>query len=314
MLTAIAEERGFSNWVELFQAEHDWYGNPDVPTIFAWKAVTRGASVPVQELERNPYYWKIDTAGNQLPYVDHINRPNLGDREAILLDVIAGQTDYMNPYTLGYLTNYPVLKQNEESGGYRVLPQFGWSDVLGVVTFNMSTEDDVLRELFRNKEFRVALSIGYDRDRINEVVFNGLYKPSQVAPPDASVYNGADPGFKLHTEHDVDRANEILDGLGLTWNEDQSQRLLPDGRPFRAFGSGTYRLGTAGSHRRTDRAGLGRHWPEDNDCSVGWSSCILSVDWPATMSCRFAPSTGLARLRSSAPCAASRCQSATAGW
>ncbi len=231
-VNALAEERGFSNWVELFQAEHDWYGNPDEPTIFAWKAVTRGASVPVQELERNPYYWKVDTAGNQLPYVDHINRPNLGDREAILLDVIAGQTDYMNPYTLGYLTNYPVLKQNEESGGYRVLPQFGWSDVLGVVTFNMSIDDDVLRELFRNKEFRVALSIGYDRDRINEVVFNGLYKPSQVAPPDASVYNGADPGFKLHTEHDPDRANEILDSLGLTWNEDQSQRLLPDGRPF----------------------------------------------------------------------------------
>lgn len=156
----------------------------------------------------------------------------MGDREAILLDVIAGENDYMNPYTLGYLTNYPVLKQNEESGGYRVLPQFGWSDVLGVITFNMSIDDDVLRELFNNKDFRIALSIGYDRDAINEVVFNGLYKPSQVAPPDASVYNGADEGFKLHTEHDPDRANEILDSLGLTWNDDNTQRLLPDGRPF----------------------------------------------------------------------------------
>ncbi len=114
-----------------------------------------------------------------MPYVDRINRPNLGDREAILLDVIAGANDYMNPYTLGYLTNYPVLKQNEATGGYRVLPQFGWSDVLGVVTFNMSIDDEGLRDLFRNKDFRVALSIGYDRNEINEVVFNGLYKPSQ---------------------------------------------------------------------------------------------------------------------------------------
>ena len=231
-VNAIAEEKGFTTWVELFQSENDWYGNPDIPTIFAWKAVTRGASVPVQELERNPYYWKVDVAGNQLPYIDRILRPNLGDREAILLDVISGENDYMNPYTLGYLTNYPVLKQNEESGGYRVLPQFGWSDVLGVITFNMSIDDPVLRELFNNKDFRIALSIGYNRDEINEVVFNGLYKPSQVAPPDASVYNGADPAFKQHIEHDPDRANEILDGLGLTWNDDQTQRLLPDGRPF----------------------------------------------------------------------------------
>ena len=231
-VNATAEEKGYASWVELFEGENYWYGNPDLPTIFAWKATTRGASVPVQELERNPYYWKIDTAGNQLPYVDAINRPNLGDREAILLDVLSGANDYMNPYTLGYLTNYPVLKQNEATGGYRVLPQFGWSDVLGVVTFNMSIEDETLRDLFRNKDFRVALSIGYDREEINQVVFNGLYKPSQVAPPDASIYNGADPGFKLHTEHDPERANEILDQLGFTWNDDNTQRLLPDGRPF----------------------------------------------------------------------------------
>ena len=229
---AIADERGYSNWVELFQSELDWYGNPDIPTIFAWKTETRGASVPVQELVRNPYYWKVDTAGNQLPYIDRVSRPNLGDREAILLSVLSGENDYLESYSLGFLTNYPVLKQNEATGGYRIIPTLGWSDGFGVITFNMSTEDEVLRELFNNKDFRIALSIAFDRDDINEVVFNGLYKPSQPAPPDASVYNGADPAFKQHIEHDPDRANEILDSLGLTWNSDGTQRLLPDGRPF----------------------------------------------------------------------------------
>ena len=75
---------------------------------------------------------------------------------------------------------------------------------------NFDFLEDLLRELFRNKDFRVALSIDYYSDSIDQVVFNGLYKPSQVAPPDASGYNGADPGFKMHTEHDPDRANEIL--------------------------------------------------------------------------------------------------------
>src|SRR5690606_15142661 len=90
-LDALVADRGFSNWTELFESEWDWYGNPDIPTIFAWKTLTRGASVPVQELERNPYYWKVDIAGNQLPYIDRVNRPNLGDREAILLDVLSGE-------------------------------------------------------------------------------------------------------------------------------------------------------------------------------------------------------------------------------
>ena len=231
-VNALATERGFSNWVELFQNEYDWYGNPDIPTIFAWKVLTRGASVPVQELERNPYYWKVDIAGNQLPYIDRISRPNLGDREAILLSVMSGENDYLESYTLGYITNYPVLKQNEQNGGYRILPQFGWSDNIGAISFNLSSEDPVLRELFNNQDFRVALSIGYDRNNINEVVFNGLYDPSQPAPPEFSVYNGSDPAFKQNIEHDPDRANQILDSLGLTWNSDHTQRLLPDGRPF----------------------------------------------------------------------------------
>ena len=229
---ATAKERGFNSWAELFWDEAYWYNNPNTPTIFAWRTLNRGNSAPVQELERNPYYWKIDIAGNQLPYIDRVSRPNMGDREAILLKVMAGENDYMNPYTLGYATNYPVLKQNEDRGGYRLYPQFGWSDVLGVITFNMSIDDPVLRELFRDKEFRIALSIGYDRDEINEVVFKGQYKPSQVAPPDSSVYDGGSAAFKQHMEHDPDRANQILDGLGLTWNGDRSQRMLPDGRPF----------------------------------------------------------------------------------
>jgi peptide/nickel transport system substrate-binding protein len=231
-VNAIAVERGYTNWVELFQTENDPYSNPDIPTIYAWRSLTRGASVPVQELERNPYYWKVDVAGNQLPYIDRISRSNLGDPEAILLSVLAGDNDVMHAHNVGYLTNYPLLKQNEQSGGYRILPLYGWSDVVGIIAFNMSTDDPVLRELFNNQDFRIALSIGYDRNNINEVVFNGLYSPSQPAPPDTSVYNGADPAFKRHTEYDPDRANEILDSLGLAWNSNGTQRLLPDGRPL----------------------------------------------------------------------------------
>lgn len=231
-LDALVEERGFSTWTELFEAERYWYNNPEIPTIFAWKAITEDTSAPVLEFERNPYYWKIDTAGNQLPYVDKVQLINLGDTEGIVLKAIAGEIDYQHQEWFQGAINFPVLKQNEASGDYTIYPQIGWSDVIGTTGFNMSIEDEVLRDLFRNKDFRIALSLGFDREEANEVVFNGTFKPSNPAPPDSSPYNGADPAFKQNIEHDPDRANEILDGLGFTWNDDQSQRFMPDGRPF----------------------------------------------------------------------------------
>ena len=231
-LDALVKERGYTSWTELFEFERYWYSNPNIPTIFAWKAVTEGTSAPVLEFERNPYFWKVDIAGNQLPYVDKVQLVNLGDTEGIVLKAIAGELDYQHQEWFQGSINYPVLKQNEQKGNYKIYPQFGWCDVVGSIVFNMSIDDPVLRKLFNNKDFRIALSLGFDRNEVNEVVFNGLFKPSQPAPPDRSVYNGADPAFLQYTEHDVDRANEILDNLGLTWNDDKTQRFLPDGRPF----------------------------------------------------------------------------------
>jgi len=231
-LDALVKERGYTSWTELFEFERYWYGNPNIPTIFAWKATTEGTGAPVAEFERNPYYWKIDIAGNQLPYVDKVTLQNLGDTEGVVLKALAGEIDYQHQEWFQGAINYPVLKQNEESGGYKIYPMFGWCDVIGTTNFNMSIDDAVLKELFNNKDFRIALSLGFDRDAVNEVVFNGTFKPSQPAPPDNTVYKGGDPAFKQYIEHDVDRANEILDSLGLTWNADHTQRLLPDGRPF----------------------------------------------------------------------------------
>ena len=231
-LDALVKERGFTNWTELFEAERYWYNNPNIPTIFAWKATTASASAPLLEYERNPYYWKVDIAGNQLPYIDKESLINLGNQEGIVLKAIAGELDYQHQEWLGGPINFPVLKQGEQAGGYKLYLQKGWSDTAGTVNFNMSIDDPVLRELFNNKDFRIALSLGFDRNEINEVVYNGTFTPSQPAPPDGGTYHGEDPAFLQYIEHDVDRANEILDSLGLTWNSDRTQRLLPDGRPF----------------------------------------------------------------------------------
>ena len=44
---------------------------------------------------RNPYYWKVDSAGNQLPYIDRVVFPIIGDPEVLKLMVMNGQVDFV---------------------------------------------------------------------------------------------------------------------------------------------------------------------------------------------------------------------------
>ena len=67
---------------------------------------------------RNPYYWKVDPAGNQLPYVDHI-QAQIVDGETYHLKIIAGEADFA---VLGTrFDNFTLYKENEASGEYRVV-------------------------------------------------------------------------------------------------------------------------------------------------------------------------------------------------
>ena len=230
-LDALVKERSFTNWTELFEYERYWYGNPNIPTVYAWKLVTEDATNPIQEYERNPWYFKVDTAGNQLPYIDKITVRNVGTMENMVLAGTAGELDFTGNEWFSGTINYPLLKQNEEAGGYKLVPTQGWDDDVATVGFNMSTKDAVLSELFNNKDFRIALSHGIDRETINEVIFFGQYMAAQPGPPAKSVYKGGEGDFLNYIEYDVDKANGILEGLGLTWNADKTKRFLPDGRP-----------------------------------------------------------------------------------
>jgi peptide/nickel transport system substrate-binding protein len=93
----------------------------------------------------------------------------------------------------------------------------------------MNVADPVWRELFRTKDFRHALSLAIDREEINEVIYFGLAKPSNNTVLELS------PLFKETFRDkwatlDLDRANALLDGLGLTERDGDDVRLLPDGR------------------------------------------------------------------------------------
>ncbi len=114
-VNAKAKAEGYENWVKLLHFKKDWSFNPDLPTIGPWKTV-RPINTPTWVLERNPYYWAVDTAGNQLPYIDRVVLTLAEDSEVINLRAIGGNYDMQERHIS--LSKLPVILENQKKGGY----------------------------------------------------------------------------------------------------------------------------------------------------------------------------------------------------
>jgi peptide/nickel transport system substrate-binding protein len=224
-----AQAAGFKTWTELFAARNAPFENPERPTMAAWAPVTR-VSDQVFTLRRNPYFVGVDPNGNQLPYLDEVRFTFFADVQALNLAAIAGELDMQERHIL--MTNYPVFKENEKNGKYRVItwPTFGGSDA--VVAFNQSYKaDPELAKLLASREFRIALSYATNRDQIKESVFLGLGEARQAIPAPWHPYFPGDEWAKKYTQYKPDEANKMLDALGLSKKDAQGIRLMANGKP-----------------------------------------------------------------------------------
>ena len=228
-LDRMAQAAGFKNWPELFATRNAPPENPERPTMAAWVPVTR-VSDPVFTLRRNPYFIGVDPGGNQLPYIDEVRFTYFADVQALNLQAIAGNFDMQARHI--QMTNYPVFKEQENNGKYRVItwPTFGGSDA--VIAFNQTyTADPAIGKLMATQAFRIALSLAINRDQIRESVFLGLGENRQAVPaPWHPNFPGKEWAVK-YTDFDPDEANKMLDGLGLTMRDGQGIRLMENGKP-----------------------------------------------------------------------------------
>jgi peptide/nickel transport system substrate-binding protein len=225
----LVQAAGFKTWTELFAARNAPPENPERPTMAAWAPATR-VSDQVFTLRRNPYFVGVDPEGNQLPYLDEIRFTFFADVQALNLAAIAGDLDMQERHI--QMTNYPIFKENEKTGKYRVItwPTFGGSDA--VVAFNQSYKaDPELGRLMATKEFRVALSHAVNRDQIRESVFLGLGEPRQGVPAPWHPYFPGAEYAKKYTEYKPDEANKMLDALDLGKRDGQGVRLMKNGKP-----------------------------------------------------------------------------------
>ncbi len=227
-LAAKVAEAGFDTWAELFAVEAMPHLSGNRPSTAAWVPDGSTVSDPVFTIKRNPYYFAVDPAGNQLPYVDEVRFTFFADKEALNLAAVAGEIDMQGRHIS--MSNYPVFIENAEKGGYRVVtwPTFGGSDAIVMLNQTWEGPESVV---LQNKDFRIALSHAIDRDAIKELAFLGLGEARQGVPaPFHPYYPGDEWAFK-YTEYDPDLSNQMLDEI-LPDKDADGFRTLPDGSPL----------------------------------------------------------------------------------
>ena len=225
---ALAKEEGFDSWDEAFR--HHFWWNPrqdmDFPTMQPWVLTQSNTTNKVHE--RNPYYWKVDSLGQQLPYVDRVVT-DIVDSETYHLKIISGSSDVAFVNTL--FENYSLYKQNEQSGGYRVvlLPGNKGADV--GFSINQNHPDPVKGNVYGDVRFRQAISLAIDRDDLNNAIFFGLAVPRQFTILSSASYYKPEWG-EAYAQFDPDRANRLLDAVGLDKRDRQGFRVGADGKTF----------------------------------------------------------------------------------
>ncbi len=207
-----------------------FWQNPDRPTLHAWHLTNAYGSTDRVVAERNPYYYKVDEKGQQLPYIDRITYDQVEDVETILLKAFNGEIDYMLRH-VGRPANKASLTDNMERGKYHFFDVGDLPANIMILMLNLTHPDPVKREVINNKDFRIGLSHAVNRQEIIDLLYFGAAKPAQTAPREGSeLYK--EWYLKQFTEFDPELANKHLDMAGLDKRDDEGFRLGPDGRRF----------------------------------------------------------------------------------
>jgi len=239
-----------SDW-DTFEVMDKWWENPDYPVLFAWHTVEYTAGDEIV-LERNPYYWKVDTAGNQLPYIDRIEVEIVPDPEERLQRIAQGR--YSASFRgAGSPNDIPFLQQHAAASGYHLQP--GWMNGAGAwpgwiinqdyheeLEYDPETESEEareIRELLRSWKFRKGLSHALDREGVIDAVWGGNGTPKQFTVSPQSWHFTSSEGRAVFeeweqadAEHEPGEAQALWSEIGFVDQDGDGWRDLPSGRPF----------------------------------------------------------------------------------
>jgi len=233
-------------------------------------------------LDRNPRYWRKAADGTQLPYLDRLVLQVVPDQDAELLRLQSGDTDM----TMSELRpdDYVAARRAEDQGKLKVV-ELGVGTDADAFWFCLKPEawkKDPRFAFVSKPEFRQAISYAVDREAFAENVFLGAAVPiwGPVTPGNRVWFWASVPRYT----HDVNKAKEILKGIGL---EDRNGNgVVEDAQGHEARftvitqqGIGWYDRGTTELRNQLAKAGIAiEAAPIDNGALI---KRLLSSDYEA---------------------------------
>ncbi len=194
-----------------------FWNYPGVPTLNPYILSTEEGKNSIKgeyyEYVRNPYYWKVDKAGQQLPYIDKIIYTTVSNVDQQLMLLLDGTVDFQ---TVG-MESIPTILESQTK--INIYPWSGADWGATQLHFNLNVEDANLKALFNNKAFREAMSICVDRTELAGLLTNGWLGGGQAAPQPGQL-GYSEEWAKKWTEYDVAKAKTLFESCGLVMGAD----------------------------------------------------------------------------------------------
>ena len=219
------------DWATAFQTKFTpWtWQNHETPTLDAWvlsspymEGATRLSAV------RNPYYWKVDTRGRQLPYIDQLSF-EITDADGIRSLALAGEIDYEVDYYSGTGADYRAAL---DAGRIRLIKTIPSIPNPMAISLNLTHRDPALRKALENRDVRIALSEAIDREAIIREFYGDETFPWQNAPRRDTPFFSRKLG-EQYTAYRPEESRRRLDDAGLHATGADGLRQLDDGRSFK---------------------------------------------------------------------------------
>lgn len=192
----------------------------NMPMLYAWIMSENVGGI--MTWARNPYYHKIDPAGNQLPYIDYLSSILVQDGEIVQMAYITGDADFGQGVTM--IDNISIYRENAETSrntAYVTNNHTNPTSLAININYGLNTDGSVKddeqsrawQDIMTNARFRKALMLAVDAEEIIDAVYKGFASPN--------------PWYDC--VHDIDAANAILDELGCLDINGDGFRETPNG-------------------------------------------------------------------------------------
>jgi peptide/nickel transport system substrate-binding protein len=223
--------------------EHDlkmiFRENPECPTLTSWMCESYEATVK-RVWVRNPYYYAVDTDGNQLPYIDRMNETGIANKEAQILAILNGEIDFGPHGASATLADMSTLLEGADKGNYHIELWDCGGGTGPCWFFNNDNPDEALRALHRTPKFKQAISHCIDRESVQKIKYFGYGElTTGTHSPKCREFTFSEEGQAVYREHrdayvafDIEKAKAMLDEIGMVDVNGDGWRERPDGEPY----------------------------------------------------------------------------------